>query len=88
MAKKITKKKQVTSTLTSVKEYASVLLEIKRQVMSAQTEAISAVNFVLNKRNWFIGKIIFDKQAAWGTYFIEQLAMDLQKSLSRKFRIF
>ncbi len=63
-----------------VKEYAQVLLEIKKQIEQSQAEAIAAINLSLNKRNWLIGKIIVDKQKEheWGSNFLERLAKDMQ----------
>jgi len=65
---------------TSIKDYTSVLVQIKRQIEEAQVRAISAVNTELIKLYWAIGKIIFEKQQinAWGSSIIEKLARDLQ----------
>lgn len=74
------KSKKVKTTLISAKEYAQVLLAVKKQMLESQAEAIASVNMALNKRNWLLGKIIVEKQNKhkWGSSFIEKLAKDMQ----------
>ncbi|MDP3787876.1 MAG: PDDEXK nuclease domain-containing protein [Candidatus Chromulinivorax sp.] len=61
-------------------KYYQVLLDVKIQIDQSQAEAFAAVNMILNKRNWLIGKIITEKQAeySWGSAFIETLSKDIQ----------
>lgn len=87
-AKKIEKKTRVVlkkeSEVITQKEYAKVLLDIKKQIREAQVKATLAVNRELIKLYWFIGKIIAEKQkmAGWGSKVIEKLAEDLQNEFS------
>lgn len=61
-------------------KYATILLDIKSQIETSRNEAFSVLNLILNKRNWFIGKIISEKQKeySWGSGFIDKLAQDIQ----------
>jgi len=79
MPKKIPAQEHASKAL-STKEYIKVLREIKTQIEQSQVEAIMAVNVVLNKRNWIIGKIITEKQNEhkWASNFLDKLAKDLQ----------
>lgn len=63
-----------------IKEYTQVLLDIQKQIEESQLEAIIAVNTMLNKRNWIIGKIITEKESEyrWGLNFLDKIAKDLQ----------
>lgn len=63
------------------KEYIEALKEINKQILQSRSEAISSINFSLNKRNWLIGKIIVEKQTAykWGSNFLDNLAQDIEK---------
>ncbi len=77
MIKKI---KKVVEKKIAQKEYAQVLKEIIKQIEQSQTEAISSINEVLNKRNLLLGKIIVEKQKkhGWGSNFLENIAKDMQ----------
>lgn len=76
-------KKVITKTNDSlnIQEYYQVLLDIKIQIDQSLVDAYALINLALNKRNWFIGKIITEKQAeySWGSSFIDTLAQDIQK---------
>lgn len=75
--KKITK---ITNKDLDIKIYTKVLLEIKERIEQAKADAFESMNALLNKRNWIIGQIIVEKQKeyAWGTNFVENIAKDLQ----------
>jgi predicted nuclease of restriction endonuclease-like (RecB) superfamily len=62
------------------KEYAQVLMEIKKQIEQSKVEGITAINLALNRRNWLLGQIIVEKQNEhkWGSNFLDNLAKDLQ----------
>jgi predicted nuclease of restriction endonuclease-like (RecB) superfamily len=77
---KIKKTKIKDTVITITKDYATVLFEIRNHIEQCQFEAITAINIVLNTRNWFIGKIITEKQNEhkWGSNFLDTLAKDLQ----------
>ena len=66
--------------LSSNKDYAMTLAELKKQIQNSQIRAISAANKELLRLDWTIGKTISEKQeqSGWGTRVIEQLAKDLQ----------
>jgi len=63
------------------KEYAQVLVDIKKRVSEAQIKAALAANKELLKLYWDIGQIISEKQKTngWGSGTIEKLAEDIQK---------
>ena len=60
--------------------YSNFLGEIKQRIVSAQYEAMKAVNHQRMQLYWDIGKMIVEKQEqlAWGKSVVEQLAKDLQ----------
>lgn len=64
------------------REYFNWLKEIKQKMKSAQLRATLSVNSVLLELYWDIGKEVVEKQknADWGSSFIEQFASDLRKS--------
>lgn len=66
--------------LTSNKDYASMLMKLKKNIRESQLRAAIAVNKELIRLYWTIGKSIIEKQevSGWGTKFIEKLAKDLQ----------
>ncbi len=74
------KKKDISNILT--KEYVQTLLDIKKQIKTAQFKAVSSVNEELIRLYWSIGKTVVEKQKShdWGSNFIVQLAKDLQNS--------
>jgi predicted nuclease of restriction endonuclease-like (RecB) superfamily len=59
-------------------EYKTWLLEIKAKIRSTQIKAAMAVNASLIEFYWELGKMIADKQTAWGTQFLETLSRDLK----------
>lgn len=59
-------------------DYKNWIIEIKSKIRSAQMKAVMAVNSAVIEFYWELGKMIADKQTAWGTKFIEQLSKDLQ----------
>ena len=60
------------------KDYKSWIIEVKSKIRAAQMKAVLAVNAVVIEFYWDLGKMIVEKQTAWGTKFIEQLSKDLQ----------
>ena len=71
---------KIKSSSVSIKDYANVLLSIKKQVQESQVKAVLAANKELIKLYWSIGKTIAAKQkeSGWGSGVIERLANDLQ----------
>lgn len=59
-------------------EYKIWINELKKQVRSVQIKAAIAVNSELIKFYWDLGKSISEKQAEWGSKFLENLSSDLQ----------
>ncbi len=61
-------------------EYKYLLMELKQQILSAQYEALKAVNREMINLYWDIGQIIVTQQqnAGWGKSVVERLAKDLQ----------
>lgn len=59
------------------KEYKDWLIELKQKVRKAQLKAAVAVNTELIMLYWELGKMITEKQTAWGSKFLPQLAKDL-----------
>ncbi len=57
--------------------YKDWLIELKQKVRTAQLKAAVAVNTELIMLYWELGKMITDKQTAWGSKFLEQLSQDL-----------
>ncbi len=55
-----------------------MLIELKQKVRTAQLKAAVAVNTELIMLYWELGKMITDKQTAWGSKFLEQLSRDLR----------
>ncbi len=70
--------------LANNKEYSNWLTEIKQKIKSAQLKATLSVNSVLLELYWDIGKEVVEKQknADWGSGFIEQFASDLRNSFT------
>lgn len=64
--------------LTKDSEYKHWIAEVKTKIRSAQLKAALAVNSVLIQFYWDLGKMISEKQTAWGTKFLEQLSADLK----------
>ena len=61
-------------------DYAALLAEVKERVLSAQYEALKAVNKEMVSLYWDIGKLIVERQdrEGWGKSVVERLADDLQ----------
>ena len=53
------------------KDYKSWIIEVKSKIRAAQMKAGLAVNAVVIEFYWNLGKMIVEKQTAWGTKFIE-----------------
>lgn len=60
------------------KAYKDWLIELKQKVRTAQLKAAVAVNTELIMLYWDLGKMITEKQTAWGSKFLEQLSQDLR----------
>lgn len=59
-------------------DYRNWIVEVKSKIRSAQAKAVLAVNVAVIEFYWDLGKMIAEKQTAWGTKFLEQLSKDLQ----------
>lgn len=59
-------------------EYKAWLVEVKAKIRSTQIKAAMAVNASLIEFYWELGKLIAEKQTAWGTQFLETLSRDLK----------
>lgn len=57
--------------------YKQWIAELKEKVRSAQLKAAVAVNSELIELYWDLGKMITEKQTAYGTGFLQQLSKDL-----------
>jgi predicted nuclease of restriction endonuclease-like (RecB) superfamily len=57
--------------------YKQWITELKEKVRSAQLKAAVAVNTELIQLYWDLGKMITEKQTAYGTGFLQQLSKDL-----------
>ena len=66
----------------SIKEYATTLTDIKKQIAQAQIKSTLAANKELIKLYWTIGKMVTERQTEghWGSKVIEKLAQDIQNS--------
>ena len=60
-------------------EYKAWLVEVKAKIRSTQIKAAMAVNASLIEFYWELGKLIAEKQTAWGTQFLETLSRDLKR---------
>ena len=60
------------------KSYKTWLTDLKGKIRSAQIKAAVSVNTELITLYWDMGKMITEKQTAWGTGFLEQLSKDLK----------
>jgi predicted nuclease of restriction endonuclease-like (RecB) superfamily len=58
--------------------YKDWLIELKQKVRTAQLKAAVAVNTELIMLYWELGKMITEKQTAWGSKFLTQLSRDLR----------
>lgn len=59
-------------------DYKQWLTELKSKIRSAQIKAAIAVNSALIQFYWELGKMIDEKQTAWGSKFLETLSKDLR----------
>lgn len=64
-------------------EFTTLLIEVKEQIMAAQTRAVLAVNAELVRLYWDIGRIIDErqKQEGWGAGVIPRLSLALKNEL-------
>lgn len=60
-------------------DYKNWITEIKSKIRAAQMKATMAVNAAVIEFYWELGKMIADKQTAWGTSFLENLSKDLKE---------
>jgi len=63
-------------------QYKDWLSELKSKIRSTQIKASLAVNATLVGFYWELGKMISEKEGAWGSKLIERVAKDLQADLS------
>lgn len=63
-------------------QYKDWLIELKSKIRSTQIKASLAVNATLVGFYWELGKMISEKEGAWGSKLIERVAKDLQADLS------
>ena len=61
------------------KSYNQWLTELKGKIRSVQIKAAITVNVTLIQFYWELGKMIAEKQTAWGSKFLETLSKDLGK---------
>ncbi|MCB9251727.1 MAG: DUF1016 domain-containing protein [Flavobacteriales bacterium] len=59
-------------------DYKNWIIEVKSKIRAAQMKTVMAVNAAVIEFYWDLGKMIAEKQTAWGTKFLEQLSIDLQ----------
>ncbi len=59
-------------------DYKKWILEIKSKIRSAQMKAVVAVNAALIEFYWDLGRMISEKQTAWGSNFLEKVSHDLK----------
>jgi hypothetical protein len=59
-------------------DYKQWLSELKSKIRSTQIKAAVVVNSTLIQFNWELGKMIAEKQTAWGSKFLETVSKDLQ----------
>lgn len=59
-------------------EYKAWLIELKAKIRSTQIKAVLSVNSTLINFYWELGKMINEKQAKWGSKFLETLSRDLK----------
>lgn len=60
------------------KAYKDWLVELKQKIRGTQVKAALAVNATLIEFYYELGKIITEKQTAWGSKFLKQLSQDLR----------
>ena len=62
----------------STNEYFDVLEQIKKHIVNAQYQVLTAANVEKNILYWKIGKVIVD-HSTWGNKFVENLSKDLRR---------
>jgi hypothetical protein len=69
--------------LKTLDEYKNFIVDVKSKINYSQTKIASTVNSALLMFYWELGKMISlkQKETAWGSKFIEQMAQDLKKEL-------
>jgi predicted nuclease of restriction endonuclease-like (RecB) superfamily len=65
--------------LTLDSDYTNWLSELKTKIRSTQIKAAIAVNSALIEFYWDLGRMIVEKQTAWGTNFLDRLSIDLKE---------
>jgi len=67
-------------TKSGLREYATLVAELKERIRSAQIRAVRSVNRELIKLYWDLGKAIVERQKrlGWGRTVVERLAHDLR----------
>ena len=68
----------MTQTQFLTPEYKTWLIELKAKIRSTQMKAVLKVNSALINFYWELGKMISEKQAKWGSKFLETLSNDLK----------
>jgi predicted nuclease of restriction endonuclease-like (RecB) superfamily len=66
------------SQLSPNSEYKNWIEYVKKRVRSTQIKAAIAVNSALIEFYWELGKMLYEKQTAWGTGFLENVSRDLK----------
>ena len=64
-------------------EYKNWLLEIKQKIRSVQLKSAVAVNSELINFYFELGQMISQKQAKWGSKFLDNLSLDLKKEFPK-----
>ena len=70
--------KGLNSMKNSTTDYKNWLTELKGKIRSVQIKAAISVNSSLIQFYWELGKMISEKQTAWGSKFLATLSNDLQ----------
>jgi hypothetical protein len=60
-------------------EYINWIKSLKAKLYGARMQAVLAINATVIEFYWDLGKMIAEKQTAWGTKFLEQLSKDLME---------
>jgi predicted nuclease of restriction endonuclease-like (RecB) superfamily len=60
-------------------EYKKWLINLKSRIRQSQIKAANVVNTALIEFYWDLGKMISEKETAWGSKLIEQVAKDLKQ---------
>jgi hypothetical protein len=75
---------------SGIKEYATLVAELKDRIRSAQVRATRSVNRELITLYWDIGKAIVERQKrlGWGKSVVEKLARDLRLAFPNQTGLF